>query len=1018
MSVDGGVLILLVATNGSRWLPDVIAGIRSQDYPDIDVVAIDNASTDSSRRMLEDAFGAAKVVGLDRRVGFGRALAAGLKGAGARASKAGSFLILHDDTALEPDAVSVLVEALGFEEVGVVGPKLVEWEDPDKLQMVGLTIDRYGRTFNPLERGEVDQGQHDRARDVLWVTSACMLVSRQAVETVGLFDLRYVTYRDDLDFCWRARLAGFRVVYAGPARARHYGAAARNERVGPSHNRARYFIERNLLTTLIKNYSLVRLLLVLPGAFIAALANAILLAFTGRRRQAFHVLEALQWTIVHLPGTLRARRRAQKARVLTDAEVLKGTVRGAHRVRSLAERVFERIAGEPVSGLDEAAEEISAEAARRPRLLDRIREHPLATAGIVLAIVYVVGTRTLWRAGPIAGADMPPFPGGPADFFREFFSGWRSGGAGEAAPANPALFLAGLLSIVTFGSAWLAQRIVLIALPVLAAATAARFARTLGCGVAASRVASLTYAFSPLALAALGQGRIVELALIATAPGFLVPIARAAGLASWRGWRDVAVPAIGLALVAGFSPWAIPFTAFAGALIALGSLAAGRRREAGRAALAGAAMAAAALAVLVPWSVELFRPGTPLGVGGRIFGVEAGDLIRLLAGMPTVIPVVVATAFPVAALAGFIITPADRSPAARVLAVAGIAAVGVAWAVSRGVWTIAPRPALPLTLAAIAMAVLAGFGTDAAVATLRARSFGVAHLALGLAAVGLLAGLGSGLGWVAAGTRNGIVSANTLQPSFFVRDATRAGAFRVLWLSGKTTQVEASLTGPTGDDFTAYAQRRQGAGTAALERVLAGVGGGTVDEAGRQLAPFGVRYVVLRPEAAASLSGAVARQADLRFVQRFGGGQIYANDSWIPVAASVAARGWLPAANVTPERAPAVLAGAEPDPQRGKGFRTTLPGILDGEVHAKAKAVLAGVTFDEGWRLSTVAGTELEPQRSFGWATAFPSPLGGPARIAWKGQTRHRLALLDQILIIAIAAIAWSRRASLERGER
>jgi GT2 family glycosyltransferase len=1017
MAEDGGVLILLVATNGGRWLPEVISGIQAQDYPDIDVVAIDNASNDSSRRLLEDAFGARKVVGLDRRVGFGRALAAGLKGAGAKASKAGSFLILHDDTVLEPNAVTVMVEALGFEDVGVVGPKLVEWEDPNRLQMVGLTIDRYGRTFNPLERGEVDQGQHDRARDVLWVTSACMLASREVVEQIGLFDLRYVAYRDDLDFCWRARLAGFRIVYAGPARASHYGAAARDERVGPSHHRARYFIERNLLTTLIKNYSLGRLLLVLPGALIASIANAILLAITGRRRQAFQVIEALQWTIVHIPGTLRARRRAQRARALTDAEVLKGTVRGAHRVRSIAERVFERIAGEPVSGLDEAAEEISAEAARRPRLIDRIREHPLATAGIALAIVYVVGTRTLWRAGPIAGADMPPFPGAPSAFFREFFSGWRSGGVGEAAPANPALFLAGLLSIVTFGSAWLAQRVVLFALPLLAAATAARLSRTLGSGVTASRVASLTYALSPLALAALGRGRIADLALIAAAPGFLVAIARAAGLAEWRGWRDVAVPAVGLALVAGFCPWAIPFTALAGALVALGSFAAGRVREGVRAAITGLAMAVAALAVLVPWSVELFRPGTPLGVGGRLFGAEIADLVRLLAGGPNMIPAFIAAAFPLAAVAGFIIAPADREPAARVLGVAAIGAILIAWAVSRGVWTIAPRPALPLTMAAIAMAMLAGFGTDAAVATLRARSFGAAHLGLGLAALGLVAGLGSGLGWVAAGSRPGLVAANTLQPSFFAREARQAGAFRVLWLAGDAGRVEASLTGESGDDFTEYAQRRQGTGRVLLERLLAGVGGGVIDAAGRQLAPFGVRYVVLRPGASASLTGAVARQADLRFVQRFGGGQIYANDSWFPVAASVAAKGWVPA-DVTLERAAGLLAAAELDPKRGKGFSITMPGVLDGVVNDKAQAVLAGMSFDEGWRLVTSAGTELKPQRSFGWATGFTSPIPGPARVAWRGQTRHRLALLDQILIVVVAAIAWSRRASFERGER
>ena len=206
------VLILLVATNGEPWLREVIAGIRKQTWDEIEVVAVDNASTDASRAMLEKAFGVRRVVRLDRRVGYGRALAAGLKVAAERRMSPDALLLLHDDAAMDPGTVEALVETLGRERVGIVGAKLVEWDEPEHLQEVGLTTDRYGRLYNPLERAELDQGQHDGLREVFFSTSACLLVSRDVYENVGLFDPRYVALRDDYDLCWRARLAGWRSV--------------------------------------------------------------------------------------------------------------------------------------------------------------------------------------------------------------------------------------------------------------------------------------------------------------------------------------------------------------------------------------------------------------------------------------------------------------------------------------------------------------------------------------------------------------------------------------------------------------------------------------------------------------------------------------------------------------------------------------------------------------------------------------------------------------------------------------
>ena len=93
----------------------------------------------------------------------------------------GFFCFLHDDVALEPDAIRLLVEELYRSNAGIVGPKLVEWDRPQVLQHVGFAVDRFGETDPIVEPGETDQEQHDAVRDVFALPSACSAGARRPV---------------------------------------------------------------------------------------------------------------------------------------------------------------------------------------------------------------------------------------------------------------------------------------------------------------------------------------------------------------------------------------------------------------------------------------------------------------------------------------------------------------------------------------------------------------------------------------------------------------------------------------------------------------------------------------------------------------------------------------------------------------------------------------------------------------------------------------------------------------------
>ncbi len=1012
---NSSVLVLLVATNGERWLREVVVGIRNQTHDDLTVIAVDNASTDGSRKLLEKAFGRDNVVVLERRVGYGRALAAGLKVVADRAIPTDAFLLLHDDAVMDPGSVEAMLDALGRERVGIVGAKLVDFDVPEELQEVGLTTDRFGRLYNPLEPGELDQGQHDGLKEVFFSSSACMLVAREVIERVGLFDLRYVALRDDYDFCWRARIAGFRSVVTSDARVRHAVASYRGLRPGFVAGRVRYFSERNMIASLIKNYRLPSLALALPVTLLISLLNVVLFAFTGRRQHARQTLAALQWNLAHLPSTLRARARAQRRRRSSDRDVAVFMVPGAPRVRSYVERALEQVVGEPAEGIEEEEGGYLETERRRPRIIDRVRAHPVGVGLSVLAVLYLIGARSLFAGGGLAGADMAPFPSHAGDFFSEFFSGWRSAGTGGAGPASPFLFLAGLLSVLTFGSVRIAERLLVLSLVPLAGGAAWRAAGAIGLPSGAKRVAAAAYALSPLTLAAFFQGRLGELVLIAALPALILPLLRAGGLAPDGGWRSPAAGVLGLAVVTTVSPWAPVAFLGAGMLIAFARVIA-REPDAGRAAVAGLLTPIAAIVVLLPWSVELFRPGSPLGARPGPLGAPMTDLLRLVPASPFPIPGPMAWAFPLMAVAGVLLAQPERRKIARALAGVGTAALLLAWAVSRGVPWIAPRPGLPLALSAACVALLAGLAAEGLGPTLRARSFGALHVGFGAVTAFGVAASALGVAFVAAGSFDGLRVTGRNEPAFFTAERATFGDFRVLWLAGETRALRADLSGAEGETVLTFGSRRAGGGEDYLEGILASVISRSTEQGGRLLAAAGVRYVVIRPATDIEVVRAFARQTDMRFSQQFERSQVWRNEAWLPIATAVKSTEWVAASRADPS-AP-VLAAVPDDPERTGALRQLRPGVLAGRIGVGAGAFLLAQEFSGDWRFQA-GERSVSSTRSFGWANAFATgDASGPVLVSWNGQGPHRLALLAELALLAGIAAAWSRRAALERGER
>ena len=201
----------------------------------LEIVVVDNASTDGSAAMVRAEFPQAAVLEAPANIGYGPANNLGLRHVLASADAPRYILLLNPDTLMPPDGLARLVAFLDeHPEAGVVGPKLVRADSSLDLacrrsfpspavsfyRLVGLSrlfprsphFGRYNLTYlDPDQPTEMDSG-----------VGACMLIRREALEQAGLFDEAFFMYGEDLDLCYRLKQCGWRVHYYPAVQVLHY----------------------------------------------------------------------------------------------------------------------------------------------------------------------------------------------------------------------------------------------------------------------------------------------------------------------------------------------------------------------------------------------------------------------------------------------------------------------------------------------------------------------------------------------------------------------------------------------------------------------------------------------------------------------------------------------------------------------------------------------------------------------------------------------------------------------------
>ncbi len=597
------VVAVVIAHDPGPWFEETLASLRSQDYAELSVLVLDSASADDLTARVAEALPTAYVRRFDENRGFG----ATINEAQAMVDGAAYFLLCHDDVALYPDTIHLLVEEAFRSNAGIVSPKVVSWNDPDRLIHVGMTVDKGGSVVDRVQPGEIDHGQHDAVRDVFVAPGGVTLVRADLFDELGGFDPAIVAMGEDLDLCWRAQVVGARIIVAPDARVRHLEELAGGARpiehslVGGEDQSSKSPVtlqelqRRHELLAVFKCYGRFHLFRVVPQIFVLALGEVIVAELAGNRARARAVVRAWRWNLGHLSVVRRQRKELKGHRRLGDKEIRLFQIGGSARLSAYGRRVFQHgfhgahadelaavddqaamvavgatattvaaaattaVAGTAGSGSAVAATGTAGAIAptalppvaagdRRGRLSGRVR----LTVWLIAALVVVIGSRGIVGARlPVVG-QFVPFPDWSSTW-DQFFAGWHPSGVGTTAPASPALALSGLVGTVLFGAMGMTQKVLIYACIPLGVWGVVRLVRPFG-SQRASLISGLAYLAVAVPYNALALGRWGALVIYAGGPWVLVRLFRATGSAPYsaggaapRGAAAGDVPASGRA---------------------------------------------------------------------------------------------------------------------------------------------------------------------------------------------------------------------------------------------------------------------------------------------------------------------------------------------------------------------------------------------------------------------------------------------------------------------------------------
>lgn len=1009
--------MVVVSHEPGSWFDQTLTSLAGQDYPRYAVTVVTSDDSGETADRVESAMPAATVI-----VAPDGGYAAAANEVLDDEQTPAFYLFCHDDVALSSDALRLMVEESIRSNASVVGPKVVDWDNPEVLVEVGFDVDKLGHAASRIEVGELDQEQHDGVIDVFAVSGACQLVRSDLFRALDGFDDQMGVTGEDIDFCWRSHIAGARVMIVPSAVVRHRrGLADRRGAIEVER-----LTERHRVRTLLSVYGPTHSLRVLPQALVYMVIRAVGAAVAGQFRLARDTVGAWGWNLRRAGSLLRRRGAIRRSRKVRDGEIRALHVRGFAPVSGYLRGQF----GDDGRG---------TLGARMRSLLRSLRSGPSRISlgfWAITAVVLAFGSRhAVTRGVPVVG-DLVPFDLSPGELFGRYFDSWVTTGTGHEAAAPTAFGLTGVFGTLFLGAMGLLRTVMTVGMIPIGAIGMWRFLRPFA-SPWIRVVGTLMYVVSPVPYNALANGSWGALLLFGLTPWLLAMLGRGAMVAPFGRLGGAVgegvlapallreVMALGLltAVLVAYVPFAAAVLVAMAIAVSLGSLLAGWPGGTARLTAVTAGALAVAAALNLPWIVHnvINTPGWEWFGGSRPSTPATPDLATIMRfDSGPIGGGVVGWALPVAGITPLLLARGPRWAWAVRGSSMYLLSVGSVWALGNGWMPLPlPRPEVLYSLGAVGLAVSAAMGVAAIERDLRTYRFGWRQLAPVTAVVAVVVALLP----PTAASFNGAWNMPDQEFNELFEQQPPSPGTRVLWighddvLSVGGAEFRDGLTvAVSSGRVVGFADRWAGSPQPADEllqdALLLAVDGGT-SRLGRLLAPFAIGEIIVVAESAPApatrieepvpdtLIASLEEQLDLAQVEVSPGLVRYRNDAALGLATLV------PAGTTS-----------ETDLRSFGGSRSALDATIlepaDGDHDrfvgqvAVGQEVYVAAPVDTQWVVE-VDGRTATRTSALGWASAFDPPLSGTVEARHVTETSHRLLMAGQGALWLLAIVSLMR---------
>ena len=1007
-----------------RWFDEALAALAAQDYSNLKFLVLVTGEPGDLPQQIRAGLPKAFVRAVDGNPGFGPAANDVIRLVD---GENGFFCFLHDDVALRPDAIRLLVEEMYRSNAGIVGPKLLDWDSPRVLQHVGFGVDRFGEIDPIVDPGETDQEQHDAVRDVFALPSACLLVRADLFRSLGGFDRNISFHGEDVDLCWRAHLSGARVLVVPAAEARHREQlVARRPDLAHEALRARHRVR-----TVITLSGARRLPLLFVELAFFTFVQFLVDLVTGHGARGIAGVRAFVGIVPRLGSIIKRRRSLTTVRMVPDREVVGLQLRGSSRLAAYLRARDNRPTGDRGDG--------------------RGWRERAGAAGVIawgcVILVVLAGARHFITDGVPAFGEFLPFPESPATILRSAASSWNPSGVGSESTPPIGLAVVAVASVFTAFRMGLLHTVSVVGLLLAGAAGVWRLSTAFSL-TKARITAMVVYLAIPLSAQMMSMGRWSALAVAAALPWSLDSLRRFAGIEpgpsddsgddtvaiSARSRVRIAAGGVAVcALATAFEPSYLLMLIAVSVVVAFATMLAGAPlRAAGHLLVAGAVAVAGGAVLDLAWLATfatdggwavIVGPAPPGDRGNTVFELLSFDLGNVTGS-------VVSLALYVTVVAGVLL---GRGWRLGWTVRGGAMVVTFAWLAvldDRGSLPMRlPEPGIVLVPVALGLALCAGCVVASFDLDIRGGTFGWRQ------PLGLL-----GVAAVVIGVVPAIFAVNSGRfdtPRTTMVDLTTQqlatgddGDYRVLWL-GDYRVLPAAATvlrpgvafaitdGRSLDVAQTWAAPADGIPVGVPE-ALEAIAVGSTTRAGRLLAPWSIRYVIVpvvdgavsttaEPlPVPAGLVDALGDQLDLATMHSPPNVVMFENRAWVPV------RSVLTTVGAESSRTAGAASLAQSDLSGAGPVMSGADHLDPATATVEAGTFHLAVAFERSWQLR-LDGATISPRPAFGASMAYDLPNAGTVSVDHRDSARARVLFIMQatgwvVVLLAASSIRAPRR--------